>query len=153
MTQWNPSRFEFKFDDTRLSSKYKNKIGVALSLPCWLSQFIKAKLRQPTGQRLSNFRTQQTKITIGQILFLYFEESLVSSNLNSKQLRFHCVRSIVHTCLRLNSYYSWQESKNDRCRKRFHCVLDKWLMINEGNSTHLKRKCWIQGQKWMIALY
>ena len=83
---------------------------------------------------------------IAPILFLYFEESLVSSNLNSKQLRFHYVRPIVHTCLRLNSYYSWQESQNDRCRKRFHCVLDKWLMINEGNSTHLKRKYWIQGQ-------
>ena len=46
---------------------------VALSLPCWLSQFRKAKLRQP-------------------ILFLYYEESLVSSNLNSKLFRFHCVR-------------------------------------------------------------
>ena len=62
---WNQS-FEFKFDDTR-----------------------KAKLRQPTGQRLSNIRKQQTKISIGPILFLYYEESLVSSNLNSKQLRFH----------------------------------------------------------------
>ena len=30
-----------------------------------------AKLRQPTGQRLSNVRTQQTKISIGPILFLY----------------------------------------------------------------------------------
>ena len=28
-------------------------------LPCWLSQFRKAKLRQPTGQRLSNVRRQQ----------------------------------------------------------------------------------------------
>ena len=48
-----------------------------------------SKLRQPTGQRLSNIRTQQTKISIGPILFLYYEESLVSSNSNSKQLRFH----------------------------------------------------------------
>ena len=32
---------------------------------------------------------QQTKLSIGPILFLYYEESLVSSNLNSKQLRFH----------------------------------------------------------------
>ena len=49
LTQWNLSRFEFKFDDTRISSQNKNKIGpikktmllpdVALSLPCWLSQF------------------------------------------------------------------------------------------------------------------
>ena len=32
---------------------------------------------------------QQKKISIGPILFLYYKESLVSSNLNSKQLRFH----------------------------------------------------------------
>ena len=51
-----------------------------------------SRLRQPTGQRLSNVRMQQTKISIGPILFLYYEESLVSSNLNSKQLRFHGVR-------------------------------------------------------------
>ena len=45
---WNRNSFEFKFDDTRLSSYYKNKIGpikffllhpdFANSLPCWLSQ-------------------------------------------------------------------------------------------------------------------
>ena len=58
----------------------KNKIGPiesfllhpddALSLPCWLSQFS-----------------------------LYYEESLVSSNLNSNLLRFYCVRpnlNIIH---------------------------------------------------------
>ena len=61
---------------------------IAKSLPCWLSQFRKAELRQPSGQRLSNIRVQQKK-SIGPILFLYYEESLVSSNLNSKQLRFH----------------------------------------------------------------
>ena len=55
-----------------------------------------SKLRQPTGQRLSNVRTQQTKISIGPILFLYYEESLVSSNLNSKQLRFHGAHPNVH---------------------------------------------------------
>ena len=48
-----------------------------------------SKLRQPTGQRLSNISVQQTKISIGPILFLYYEESLESSNLNSKQRRFH----------------------------------------------------------------
>ena len=36
--------------------------------------------------------TQQTKISIGPILFLCYEESLVRSNLNSKQIRFHGVR-------------------------------------------------------------
>ena len=46
---------------------------VAKSLPCRLSQ-----------------------ISFGPIIFLYYEESLVSSNLNSKQLRFHGVRPNVH---------------------------------------------------------
>ena len=55
-----------------------------------------SKLRQPTGQRLSNLRTQQTKISIWHILFLYYEESLVSTNLNSKQLRFHGARINVN---------------------------------------------------------
>ena len=59
---------------------------------CWLSQFSFSKLRQPTGQRLSKVRTQQNFFSIGPILFLYYEESLVSSNLNSKLFRFHCVR-------------------------------------------------------------
>ena len=70
---------------------------VAKSLPCWLSQFRKAKLRQPTGQRLSNVRVQPKKISIVPILFLYYEESLVSSNLNSKQLRFHGAHAVIHT--------------------------------------------------------
>ena len=67
LTQWNQNSFEFKFDDTRLSSWYQNKIAqlnfflsvpdVAKSLPCW----------QPTRQRLSNVRAQQkTKIQLGQ---------------------------------------------------------------------------------------
>jgi hypothetical protein len=55
----------------------------AKSLPCWLYQF-------------SNVRTQQKK-SIGPILFLYYEESLVSSNLNSNLLRFHCAHPNVYT--------------------------------------------------------
>ena len=65
---------------------------IAKSLPCWLSQFSFSKLRQPTWQRLSNIRRQQTQISIGPILILYYEESLVSPNLNSKQHRFHGAR-------------------------------------------------------------
>ena len=41
---------------------------------------------------LSNVRVQQKKIQNGPIVFLYYEVSLVSSNLNSKLLRFHGVR-------------------------------------------------------------
>ena len=37
------------------------------------------------------------KISIRPFLFLYYEESLVSSNLNSKLFRFHCVRPNAHT--------------------------------------------------------
>ena len=35
------------------------------------------------------------------ILFLYYEESLVSSNLNSKQLSFHCDHPNLHICIKL----------------------------------------------------
>ena len=38
----------------------------AMSLPCWLSQFWKAKLRQPTRQRLSRVSGQQKKFQLGQ---------------------------------------------------------------------------------------
>ena len=61
-------------------AQLKFLIEVAKSLPCRLSQFSFSKLRQPTGQRLRIVRTQETKISIGQILFLYYEP--VSSNLN-----------------------------------------------------------------------
>ena len=64
---------------------------VAKCLPFWMSQLIKAKLRQPTGQRVSNVRVQRKKK-----IFFYWEESLASSNLNSKLFRFHCVRPNVH---------------------------------------------------------
>ena len=42
-------------------------------------------------------RTHQTKSSIGPILFLFYEESLVSSNLNSKLFMLHCVRPSLHT--------------------------------------------------------
>ena len=70
---------------------------VALSLPCWMSQFSFFKLKQPTGQRQSNVRKQQNKILIRPTLFLYYEESLVSPSLISNLLRFHCAHAILHT--------------------------------------------------------
>ena len=48
-------------------------------------------------------RMQQNNFSMGPILFLYYEESLVSSNLNSKLFRFHSAHSILHTC----SLSSW----------------------------------------------
>jgi hypothetical protein len=53
-------------------------------------------LSQPTGQKLSNVRRQQIFFSIRPILFLYYEEILVSSNLNSKQLRFHCAHPNIY---------------------------------------------------------
>ena len=52
------------------------------SLPCWLSQFS---------------WMQQKKISMGPILFLYYKESLVSTNLNSKLFRFHSAHPNLHT--------------------------------------------------------
>ena len=45
-----------------------------------------------------------TKNLIGPILFLYYEESLVSSNLNSKLVRFHYVRPNVS--IKIESYFT-----------------------------------------------
>ena len=72
-----------------------------MSLPCWLSQ---SKLRQPTGHRQSNVRKQRIKVSIRPTLFLYYEESLVSSNLNSSLLRFHCAHLTVHSMYQLSSF-------------------------------------------------
>jgi hypothetical protein len=92
----------------------------AKSLPCWLSQFSFSKLIQPVGQRLSNVRTQQNFFSIKPILFLYYEESLVSSNLNSNLIWFHCVTPIVHTIGML----SWLSV----------CVLTIWYFRPFGNA-------------------
>ena len=60
---------------------------VALSLPCcWDSQ--KGRDRATSGRNKQN--------SIGPILFLYYKESLLSSNLNSKLLRFHCAHPNMH---------------------------------------------------------
>ena len=42
----------------------------AKSMPCWLSQFGFSKLREPTGQRLCNVRTQQKKINGANLIFI-----------------------------------------------------------------------------------
>ena len=68
-----PVQFEFKFDDTRLSSYYKNKIG-------------------PIKKNVASGHKNKNKYVIRPILCLYDEESLVSYNLNSELFRFHCVR-------------------------------------------------------------
>ena len=67
--------------------------------------------------RLSNVRMQHKTISILPILFLYYEESLVSSNLNSNILWFHCVRPKLDTPA-LHVYVGLtliQESRVCRC--------------------------------------
>ena len=76
----------------KICTKYRKRVGFQLS-----GQTFKAKLRQPTGQRQSNVMTQQNENLSGPILFLYYEESLVSSNLNSNLLMFHCAHPNIHT--------------------------------------------------------
>ena len=43
---------------------------VAKSLPCWLSKFRKAELRQPAGQRLSNIRKQQKNFNLAILILM-----------------------------------------------------------------------------------
>ena len=95
--QWNLSRFEFKFDDTRLSSEYKNKIGqiFVASWHCSVSALLAVSVRKSYTETANRTGTSQ-KNSIGSILFLYYEEILVSSNLNSKLFRFYCVRPNVY---------------------------------------------------------
>ena len=46
-------------------------------------------LSEPANRAETELRQGATIFFIGPILFLYYEESLASSNLNSKLLRFH----------------------------------------------------------------
>jgi hypothetical protein len=66
---------------------------VAPSLPCWLSQ-LNCDIQQGRDRATSG---RNKKNVIRPILFLYYEESLVLSNLNSKQLMFHGAHPIIHT--------------------------------------------------------
>ena len=58
--------------------------------------------RAETEQRQDATKKNQ----LCQILFLYYKEGLVSSNLNSKIFRFHSAHSIVGVYLQLTDQYS-----------------------------------------------
>ena len=87
------------------------KPDVAKSLPCWLSQFIQDATK---------------KISIWPILFLYYEESLVSSSLNSKLFRFHSAHpnlcsSAVYCCI-AHTYYCRACMALIICRQLIHTL-------------------------------
>ena len=64
----------------------------------WLKIFCCCLSLAETANRAETEQRQDaTKKIIEPILFLYYEESLLSSNLNSKLLRFHCAHPTIHT--------------------------------------------------------
>ena len=85
LTLWNQSSFEFKYDDTRISTQHKNKIGP-----------IKKNWDTQQGRDFAASGLNKNKFN-GPILLLYYGESLVSSNLNSKLFWFHSAHPNVHT--------------------------------------------------------
>ena len=76
---------------------YSSHGGVSLAFLNWDSQ---------QGRDLATSGRNKKK-SIGPILFLCYEESLVSSNLNSKQLRFHGVRPNVHVQVHSGECYTF----------------------------------------------
>ena len=88
-------------------------VPIILFVVSWLCKVsalltVSTKLRQPTGQRQSNVRRQQKNQSDQSYSYMYYEKSLVSSNLNSKLLWFHSVRPNVQwSCL--------LEKENSRC--------------------------------------
>ena len=57
----------------------------------------------------------QQKKSIRPMLFLYYEESLVSSNLNTKLLRFHCAHPNINTTESLQWTFNSILQRNSRC--------------------------------------
>ena len=76
-------------------------IGNSTQYDHWLSLWYKNKIGSIEKKIVASWfcskRTQQKEFLMEPNLFLYYEESLVSSNLNLKLLRFHSVRPNDHT--------------------------------------------------------
>ena len=68
-----------------------------LGLTLWNLSCLEFKFDDTQQGRELAVRKQQKKVSILPILFLCQKECLVSSNLNSKQLRFHSVRPNIDT--------------------------------------------------------
>ena len=85
-------------------------------------------------------------ISIGPILFLNYEESLVLSNLNSNLLRFHCAHPNVHS---QELFFGESKSKKSSIQKiayfctfiRIHrdklCLVEKFLVSFTYSTFHL----------------
>jgi hypothetical protein len=71
-------------------------------------------LRPETANRAETLHRQDAtkNFLVGPILFLYYEESLVSSNLNSKLLWFHSVRPNVHAKIGIYLLLDMNQSKS-----------------------------------------
>ena len=66
---------------------------IALSLPCWLSQFSFSKLRQSPGLRQSNVRMQKKVNQANLILILWGKSGMYHQIwIQNNVFRFHCVR-------------------------------------------------------------
>ena len=70
--------------------------------------------------------------SIRPILFLYYEKSLVSSNLNSKLFSFHCVRPYLHTYFKCVIRHSFFHIFKDKvlhtyilCTYSLSCIMNK----------------------------
>ena len=86
------------------------------------------------------------KISIAPILFLCYKESLVSSNLNSKQLRFHCVRPNMDTW---NHFYFFRIVHT--IAKIYPCIA-KSLLNKKGTNHHNQNQGETQRYKGEIFL-
>ena len=65
-------------------------------------------------------------------LFLYYEESLVSSNLNSKLFGFHCVRPNINIILWVRSHLAFFYNKKKKDKEGF--LMN--MIFNESLITH-----------------
>jgi hypothetical protein len=93
---------------------------VALSLPCWLSQLRKAKLRQPTGQRQSNIKKQQKK-QLGQSCSYIMRKVWCHQIWIQTIFMFHCVRPNVHPMSA--SYPLHVQPLSVPCQSNVHAML------------------------------
>ena len=93
------------------------------------SQFWKAKLRQPIGQRLSNVRKNKKK-SIGQILFLHNEESLISVYL----FLLHNVLFTLFRCILFISNWLITLKMNKNCLKKIEKVISKICFFKQKTS-------------------